>query len=189
MQEAAHVGVSEKATIAPRKVLRHSVRGQILDALRAALVDGELAPGEIYSGPALGERFGVSATPVREAMQQLALEGAVECLPNRGFRVLTRTPRALAELAEVRALLEVPVMSRLARTLPASVWESLRPAAAATAKRRRPATSPDTPTPTGPSTGRCSPSPATSSCSRWRRTSTAGPSGPCPARPGCAART
>uniref|UniRef100_A0AAU2K4F6 GntR family transcriptional regulator n=1 Tax=Streptomyces sp. NBC_00049 TaxID=2903617 RepID=A0AAU2K4F6_9ACTN len=118
----------------PRKVLRHSVRGQILDALRAALIDGELVPGEIYSGPALGERFGVSATPVREAMQQLAVEGAVECLPNRGFRVVSRTPRALAELAEVRALLEVPVMLRLARSLPVATWESLRPAAAATAE-------------------------------------------------------
>ncbi|WP_308296757.1 GntR family transcriptional regulator [Streptomyces sp. ISL-44] len=117
-----------------RKVLRHSVRGQILDALRAALVDGELVPGEIYSGPALGDRFGVSATPVREAMQQLALEGAVECLPNRGFRVLSRTPRELAELAEVRAMLEVPVMLRLARSVPAATWEALRPAAAATAE-------------------------------------------------------
>ncbi|MFF0554373.1 MULTISPECIES: GntR family transcriptional regulator [unclassified Streptomyces] len=116
-----------------RKVLRHSVRGQVLDALRAALVDGELVPGEIYSGPALGERFGVSATPVREAMQQLAAEGAVECLPNRGFRVLSRTPRELAELAEVRALLEVPVMLRLARTVAPAAWEALRPAAAATA--------------------------------------------------------
>ncbi|MGW0400570.1 GntR family transcriptional regulator [Streptomyces sp. NPDC003002] len=118
----------------PRKVLRHSVRGQILDALRAALIDGDLVPGEIYSGPALGERFGVSATPVREAMQQLALEGAVECLPNRGFRVLSRTPRERAELAEVRALLEVPVMLRLARAVPAATWEALRPAAAATAE-------------------------------------------------------
>ncbi|OEJ34330.1 GntR family transcriptional regulator [Streptomyces subrutilus] len=117
-----------------RKVLRHSVRGQVLDALRAALVDGELVPGEIYSGPALGDRFGVSATPVREAMQQLALEGAVECLPNRGFRVLSRTPRELAELAEVRAMLEVPVMLRLARSVPAATWEALRPAAAATAE-------------------------------------------------------
>ncbi|MGP3689159.1 GntR family transcriptional regulator [Streptomyces sp. IBSNAI002] len=117
-----------------RKVLRHSVRGQVLDALRAALVDGELVPGEIYSGPALGDRFGVSATPVREAMQQLALEGAVECLPNRGFRVLSRTPRELAELAEVRAMLEVPVVLRLARTVPAATWEALRPAAAATAE-------------------------------------------------------
>ncbi|MFI5668112.1 GntR family transcriptional regulator [Streptomyces sp. NPDC051704] len=119
---------------AARKVLRHSVRGQVLDALRAALVDGELVPGEIYSGPALGERFGVSATPVREAMQQLALEGAVECLPNRGFRVLTRTPRTLAELAEVRALLEVPVVLGLARTVPAEAWAALRPAAAAAAE-------------------------------------------------------
>ncbi|MEU9253502.1 GntR family transcriptional regulator [Streptomyces sp. NPDC048270] len=117
-----------------RKVLRHSVRGQVLDALRAALVDGELVPGEIYSGPALGDRFGVSATPVREAMQQLALEGAVECLPNRGFRVVSRTPRELAELAEVRAMLEVPVMLRLARSVPAATWEALRPAAAATAE-------------------------------------------------------
>ncbi|MFJ6792671.1 GntR family transcriptional regulator [Streptomyces sp. NPDC091268] len=117
-----------------RKVVRHSVRGQVLDALRAALVDGELAPGEVYSGPALGERFGVSATPVREAMQQLALEGAVECLPNRGFRVLARTRRELAELAEVRALLEVPVMLRLARTVAPEVWAQLRPAAAATAE-------------------------------------------------------
>ncbi|MFJ3927423.1 GntR family transcriptional regulator [Streptomyces sp. NPDC090022] len=116
-----------------RKVLRHSVRGQVLDALRAALVDGELEPGEIYSGPALGERFGVSATPVREAMQQLALEGAVECLPNRGFRVVSRSARELAELAEVRALLEVPVMLRLARSEPVESWVALRPAAAATA--------------------------------------------------------
>src|SRR6059036_3714001 len=62
----------------PRLVQRASVRGQILDALRTALVAGELTPGEVYSAPALGERFGVSATPVREAMQQLALQGAVE---------------------------------------------------------------------------------------------------------------
>ncbi|MER7464188.1 GntR family transcriptional regulator [Streptomyces sp. NPDC097981] len=132
MHEAAHVRVT--TLIPTQKVLRHSVRAQVLDALRAALVDGELVPGEIYSGPALGERFGVSATPVREAMQQLALEGAVECLPNRGFRVLSRTPRALAELAEVRALLEVPVMLRLARTVPAEAWSALRPAAVATAE-------------------------------------------------------
>ncbi|RKT07579.1 DNA-binding GntR family transcriptional regulator [Streptomyces sp. 3211.6] len=150
MHEAAHALVSEPSEpsepagafeasvpVVPaqvQKVLRHSVRGQVLVALRAALVDGELVPGEIYSGPALGDRFGVSATPVREAMQQLALEGAVECLPNRGFRVLTRTARSLAELAEVRALLEVPVMLRLARSVPAATWEALRPAAHATAE-------------------------------------------------------
>ncbi|RYJ28452.1 GntR-family transcriptional regulator [Streptomyces sp. L-9-10] len=113
-------------------VRRHSVRGQILDALRTALVSGELAPGEVYSAPVLGERFGVSATPVREAMQRLALEGAVEVVLNRGFRVIERSARELAELAEVRALLEVPVMLRLARTVPAERWARLAPLAEAT---------------------------------------------------------
>ncbi|ANS68901.1 gntR family transcriptional regulator [Streptomyces lincolnensis] len=110
------------------------MRGQILDALRTALVTGELRPGEVYSAPALGERFGVSATPVREAMQQLALDGAVEVVPNRGFRVVERGARELAELAEVRALIEVPVMVRLARTVSAQRWAELRPLAEATVR-------------------------------------------------------
>ncbi|GAB2859614.1 GntR family transcriptional regulator [Streptomyces deserti] len=119
----------------PRPVVqRSSVRGQILDALRTALVSGELRPGEVYSAPVLAERFGVSATPVREAMQQLALEGAVEVVPNRGFRVVERGARELAELAEVRALIEVPVMLRLARTVPAECWAELRPLAEATVR-------------------------------------------------------
>ncbi len=123
----------EAVGLVPRPVRRHSVRGQILEALRTALVGGELVPGEVYSAPALAERFGVSATPVREAMQRLAVEGAVEVVPNRGFRVAERTPRELAELAEIRALIEVPVMLRLARTVPAARWAELRPLAEATA--------------------------------------------------------
>ncbi|MFI5806379.1 GntR family transcriptional regulator [Streptomyces sp. NPDC051561] len=114
------------------RLVRHSVRGQILDALRAALVSGELAPGEVYSGPVLGARFGVSATPVREAMQQLVLEGAVEVVPNRGFRVTERAESDLCDLAEVRALIEVPVMLRLARTVSPERWCALRPSAQAT---------------------------------------------------------
>ncbi|XKK62394.1 GntR family transcriptional regulator [Streptomyces sp. ARC32] len=121
---------------APARALvrRSSVRGQILDALRTALVTGELRPGEVHSAPVLGERFGVSATPVREAMQQLALEGAVEVVPNRGFRVVERGDRELAELAEVRALLEAPVWLRLARTVPAGHWARLRPLAETTVR-------------------------------------------------------
>ncbi|MER5948676.1 GntR family transcriptional regulator [Streptomyces sp. NPDC001904] len=128
---AAHRGEhTHSEPPAPRvAVTRTSVRGQVLDALRAALLSGELVPGEVYSAPVLGERFGVSATPVREAMQLLAREGAVEVVPNRGFRVAERTARELAELAEVRALIEVPVVLRLARAVPVGRWASLRPAA------------------------------------------------------------
>ncbi|PZH04270.1 GntR family transcriptional regulator [Streptomyces sp. NTH33] len=126
---------SERPLPRPRPVVRRSsVRGQVLQALRTALVAGELRPGEVYSAPALGERFGVSATPVREAMQQLALEGAVEVVPNRGFRVVEHGARELAELAEVRALIEVPMMLRLARTVPVERWADLRPFAEATVR-------------------------------------------------------
>ncbi|MGY0070712.1 GntR family transcriptional regulator [Streptomyces sp. QTS137] len=127
----------EPAAVLPRPrtpVQRSSVRGQILAALRTALVTGDLRPGAVYSAPVLAERFGVSATPVREAMQQLTLEGAVEVVPNRGFRVVERGDRELAELAEVRALIEVPVVLRLAGTVPAERWAELRPLAEATVR-------------------------------------------------------
>ncbi|WP_240660292.1 GntR family transcriptional regulator [Streptomyces sp. WAC 01529] len=132
MPEQAGAGARRPGSPVRRAVRRNSVRGQILDALRAALVGGELTPGEVYSAPVLGERFGVSATPVREAMQQLAIEGAVEVVPNRGFRVVERGARELGELAEVRALIEVPVMLRLARTVPSARWAELLPLAEAT---------------------------------------------------------
>ncbi|MEU6404808.1 GntR family transcriptional regulator [Streptomyces sp. NPDC046985] len=131
---AASASQAPPGAAARAVVRRSSVRGQILDALRAALANGELRPGEVYSAPALGERFGVSATPVREAMQQLTLESAVEVVPNRGFRVLQRGARELAELAEVRALIEVPVLLRLADTVPVERWSALRPLAEATVR-------------------------------------------------------
>lgn len=114
----------------PPRPQRHSVRAQVLAELRTVLASGELAPGTVCSAPALAERFGVSATPVREAMQQLAGEGVVETVPNRGFRVRAQTPREAAELAEVRVLLELPLVLRAARTVPADRWEALRPLAA-----------------------------------------------------------
>ncbi len=125
-------GVNHRdAEAAPPRRLpqRHSVRGQVLAALRQSLADGELAPGSVYSAPALAESHGVSPTPVREAMQQLASEGLVETLPNRGFRVVEHSARDTAELAEVRLLLELPVMLRLGRTQPAETWETMRPLA------------------------------------------------------------
>ncbi|MEU3710876.1 GntR family transcriptional regulator [Streptomyces catenulae] len=110
---------------------RHSVRAQILAALRQSLLAGDLTPGEVYSAPALAGRYGVSATPVREAMQQLAGEGAVEVVPNRGFRVAEHSIRDLTEVAEVRAMLEVPAVVRLAgAVLGPERWEGLRTLAA-----------------------------------------------------------
>ena len=98
-------------------VTHRSLRVQVADELRGALVSGELQPGVVYSAPALAGRFGVSATPVREAMLDLAKEGLVEAVRNKGFRVTALSDRDLDELTEIRELLEIPTVVGLAGRL------------------------------------------------------------------------
>lgn len=93
-----------------RPLTTANLRGQAVEMLRASIVAGELEPGEIYSAPALAERLGVSATPVREAMLDLANDGLVEPVRNRGFRVVVVDEDALDEISELRQMLEVPAM-------------------------------------------------------------------------------
>jgi DNA-binding GntR family transcriptional regulator len=108
---------------------RPSYRERIADALRAALIAGELSPGEIYSAPMLATRFGVSATPVREAMLDLVKEGLVDTVPNKGFRVTAVSERQLDEYTQIRSLIEIPVVVGLAATADPAALRALRPAA------------------------------------------------------------
>jgi DNA-binding GntR family transcriptional regulator len=89
---------------------RTSVRAQVRRILGAQVASGQLAPGEIYSAVALANDLGVSATPVREAMLDLANAGLVEPVRNRGFRILTLSREDLYEIVELRLWLEVPAM-------------------------------------------------------------------------------
>lgn len=106
---------------------RRNFRDQVAHALRAALVAGRLRPGELYSAPALAAQFGVSATPVREAMLDLVREGLVETVSNKGFRVTTVTDRQLDEYNHVRALIEIPVVAALSQTADPDDLRALRP--------------------------------------------------------------
>jgi len=117
----------------PRNLIsvQERLRDQVAHALRAALISGELRPGVVYSAPALAADFGVSATPVREAMLDLAREGLVEAVRNKGFRVTELSDRDLDEYTEIRALIEVPTVGRVARTATAEQLEALRPQAEA----------------------------------------------------------
>jgi DNA-binding GntR family transcriptional regulator len=109
--------------------LRPSVRVRVAHALRAALVAGQMRPGEIHSAPVLAARFGVSATPVREAMLDLVKEGLVETVPNKGFRVTELSDRQLDEITGIRLLLEVPTTVRAGALLSESDLAGLRPMA------------------------------------------------------------
>lgn len=93
-----------------------SLRESAAIAIRAAIVTGEIRPGEIYSAPSIAQTLGVSATPVREAMVDLASEGLVEPVRNRGFRVIPLTQHDLDEIFELRLYLEVPAVVAIAKS-------------------------------------------------------------------------
>ncbi|MFC9242521.1 GntR family transcriptional regulator [Streptomyces sp. NPDC057136] len=108
---------------------RERLRDQVAHALRAALISGELHPGQVYSAPALAEDFGISATPVREAMLDLAREGLVEPVRNKGFRVTEVDERDLDQYTEIRALIEVPTVGRVTCSASREELQALRPVA------------------------------------------------------------
>ncbi len=113
---------------------RLSLRQQVTDALRASLISGRMRPGVSYSAPKLAVEFGVSATPVREAMLDLVKEGLVEVVRNKGFRVTSLTDEELDSLVEIRGMIEVPTMALIAAECvgdTAAAVEALRPLAQA----------------------------------------------------------
>jgi len=105
---------------------RESLRDSVAHALRAAVISGEMAPGEVYSAPMLGARFGVSATPVREAMLDLVREGLVISLPNKGFRVTEMSDEDLDNVTSLRLLIEPPTVRDVVTDIPAEDFAKLR---------------------------------------------------------------
>ncbi|WP_416186653.1 GntR family transcriptional regulator [Fulvimarina sp. 2208YS6-2-32] len=81
-------------------------RGEIREALEQEILTGGFAPGERLDEQALGRRFGVSRTPVREALHQLVATGLVELQPNRGAFVREVSLGELVQMFEVMAELE-----------------------------------------------------------------------------------
>lgn len=121
---------------------RRNLRESVAASLRSLLITGQMAPGELYSAPKLAARFGVSATPVREAMLDLVSEGHIEPVRNKGFRVVALSRSELDELAEIRRLLEPPIMARVAAATPHSAAlreqvEALRPVARTIVQRAK----------------------------------------------------
>ncbi|QMU95914.1 GntR family transcriptional regulator [Microbacterium esteraromaticum] len=86
---------------------RPSRTQEVFEALQLAIARRDLAPGSLHSAAELAETFGVSRTPVREALIDLASRGIIRFERNRGVRILRSTADDLREIFELRHLLEV----------------------------------------------------------------------------------
>jgi len=82
------------------------LREIVFQALREAIISGELKPGERLMEVQLAEEMGVSRTPVREAIRKLELEGLVVMVPRKGAYVAGLSMKDAADVFEVRQSLE-----------------------------------------------------------------------------------
>ena len=82
------------------------IREKVLEVLRNAIVEQHLPPGHRLIERELIEQTGVSRTTVREALRELAAEGLVTTIPQKGAIVAMPTADEAADLYEVRAVLE-----------------------------------------------------------------------------------
>jgi len=87
-------------------IARRSLHDEIAALVRDMIVRGELEPGARVPEQQLCARFGVSRTPLREALKVLGSEGLLTLLPHRGAIVAKVTPREIEELFPIMGALE-----------------------------------------------------------------------------------
>lgn len=85
-------------------VTRSTLRQQIADALRDEVLAGRLQAGQEFTVKEIAEQYGVSATPVREALVDLSAQGLLEADQHRGFRVHEYSVEDFRGMIEARCL-------------------------------------------------------------------------------------
>ncbi|MEL7544592.1 MAG: GntR family transcriptional regulator, partial [Pseudomonadota bacterium] len=98
--------MAESLHPAAGQIVRRSLHDELIERMRALITDGSLTPGEKVPEKALCAQFGVSRTPLREALKVLAHEGLVELIPNRGATVARLTVEDLDEVFPIMGALE-----------------------------------------------------------------------------------
>ncbi|MDJ0384509.1 GntR family transcriptional regulator [Streptomyces sp. G-G2] len=94
-------------------VTRNTLRQQIADALRDEVLAGRLPPGTEFTVKQIAEQYGVSATPVREALVDLSAQGLLDSVQHRGFRVRIFSVDDFRGMVEARTLIVDGIFRRL----------------------------------------------------------------------------
>jgi DNA-binding GntR family transcriptional regulator len=103
-----------------------SVRQQTIDTLRQSILNFQLKPGQRLIEREFIERLGVSRTTFREAIRELAAEGLITVVAQKGARVSAPSPEEAVDLYEVRAALECLIVTRFVERAHDSEVRSLR---------------------------------------------------------------
>lgn len=103
-----------------------SIGAQLYRILRAAIIRGELSPGQAISEVEIGKRFSISRQPVREAFIKLAEERLIEVLPQRGTYVRKISVKEVLDARHLREIIEVSIVREVAERHDSTLIANLR---------------------------------------------------------------
>lgn len=101
-------------SIASATVERRQLSDDVASYLREAIMAGEFGAGESIRAEVIGDLLSVSATPVREALQALKVEGFLQLVPRKGFTVAPLMAQDIRDLFEAHALIAGELAARAA---------------------------------------------------------------------------
>jgi len=107
------VSVERQAELGSHRVAKTSLTRELYHDIRRDIVRGTFRPGDLLRERELAAKYGVSKTPVREALSLLAQEEMVKAVPRAGYMVTQLTMRDVQEVYHLRLTLE-PMAARLA---------------------------------------------------------------------------
>jgi DNA-binding GntR family transcriptional regulator len=107
------------------RIVPAQLERRVYERLLASIISGDLSPGGSLVEARLAEDFGVSKTPVREALIRLQRDGLVEIEPYRGARVVEPSRTDVEEVLELRTCIESHIAADLARRRPRATLRAL----------------------------------------------------------------
>ncbi|MBY5928563.1 GntR family transcriptional regulator [Halomonas sp. DP8Y7-1] len=124
-QDDSSTAPARSSALHRRRIQAPSLADEAYELLKGLIVQGELAPGERLLEPALCRRLGISRTPLRDALNQLAGEGLVTLRRNRNALVTRLDGAELRHLFEVEAGLEAMAVELAALRMTATELKRL----------------------------------------------------------------
>ena len=116
----------DRSQLGLARIERETVQDRVYGVLRDRLMRGGFEPGQKLKIAELAAALGTSAMPVREALNRLAAERAIESMPNRSVRVPSLSKESLRDLMEARSAIEGMAVQRAAANMDADTLATLR---------------------------------------------------------------
>lgn len=116
----------DRSQLGLARITRETVQERVYSVLRERLMRGGFAPGQKLKIAELAGALGTSSMPIREALNRLAAERAIESMPNRSVRVPSLSKQSLRDLMEARFAIEGLAVARAAENMDEETLRLLR---------------------------------------------------------------